>query len=258
MVLLGQNHSYWHVIGSQVLNSIRHICGSIFFMSKGFSYLQLSFLKRSQRLADSHDNKMQWQTRRMRKLSVSTKNENANYKIHVVPIKCPQIHNFCRYLITKCYFLTCNGPLTRYVKVRVAHAPGKPRTISPPPRVSDPDMHHGTRVTHVSCCMSGSLTSGFLWNRGGETVPGIPGAWAKHNFTYLARGPWFCRCSADLEGDPARAYTGHQFPRRALYHCPNEILHSSVRMSSNCIHRRTMLLTHNILCTILVRIISMG
>ena len=40
-----------------------------------------------------------------------------------------------------------------------------PGTLSPPQRVSDPDMHHGTCVTHVPWCMSGSLTSGFLWNR---------------------------------------------------------------------------------------------
>ena len=58
-----------------------------------------------------------------------------------------------------------HGPLTRYVKLRVAHAPGMPGTFSPPPRFSDPDMHHGTCETHVPWCMSGSLTSGFLWNR---------------------------------------------------------------------------------------------
>ena len=39
------------------------------------------------------------------------------------------------------------------------------RAVSPPPRVSDPDMHHGTCVTHVPWSMSGSLTSGFLWSR---------------------------------------------------------------------------------------------
>ena len=45
----------------------------------------------------------------------------------------------------------------------------------PPPRVSDPDMHHGTCVTHVPWCMSGSLTSGFLWNRlRGKTFPAFP------------------------------------------------------------------------------------
>ena len=39
--------------------------------------------------------------------------------------------------------------------------------------VSDPGMHHGTCVTHVPWCISGSLTCG-----GGGNVPGIPGACA--------------------------------------------------------------------------------
>ena len=65
-----------------------------------------------------------------------------------------------------------------------------PGTFSPPPRVSDPDMHHGTCVTHVPWCMSGSLTSVFLWIGGGENVPGIPGACATRNIAYLVRGPW--------------------------------------------------------------------
>ena len=69
------------------------------------------------------------------------------------------IHNLIRDVIL------INGPLTRYVKLRVAHAPGMPGTFPPPPLVSDPDMHHGTCVTHVPWCMSGSLTSGFLWSR---------------------------------------------------------------------------------------------
>ena len=69
-----------------------------------------------------------------------------------------------------------NGPLTRYVKLRVAHAPGMPGTfprerLQRKPLVSDPIMHHGTCVTHVPWCISGSLTSGC-----GENVPGIPGA----------------------------------------------------------------------------------
>ena len=57
------------------------------------------------------------------------------------------------------------GPLARYIKLRVAHAPGMPGTFSPPPRVSDPDMHHGTCVKHVPWCIPGSLTSDFLWSR---------------------------------------------------------------------------------------------
>ena len=40
-----------------------------------------------------------------------------------------------------------------------------PGTFYPPPQVSDPDMHHGTCVTHLSWCMPGPLTDGFLWRR---------------------------------------------------------------------------------------------
>ena len=53
------------------------------------------------------------------------------------------------------------------------------------PLVNDPDMHHGTWVTHVPWCMSGPLTRG-----GEENVPGISGACATRNFTYLVRGPF--------------------------------------------------------------------
>ena len=56
-------------------------------------------------------------------------------------------------------------PLARYVKLRVAHAPGMPGTFSPPLRVSDPHMHHGTCAKHVPRCMPGYLISGFLWSR---------------------------------------------------------------------------------------------
>ena len=57
------------------------------------------------------------------------------------------------------------GPLSRYVILWVAHALGMLGTFSPPPCVSNPDMQHGTCVTHVSWCMPGSLTSSFLWSR---------------------------------------------------------------------------------------------
>ena len=83
-----------------------------------------------------------------------------------------------------------NGPVTRYVKLWVAHAPGMPGTfprhlIQRKPLVSDPGMYHATCVTHMSWCMPGSLIRG-----GGENVPGIPGARAIHNFTYLVRGQY--------------------------------------------------------------------
>ena len=59
------------------------------------------------------------------------------------------------------------------------------RRLQMKPLVSDPGMHHGTCVTHVPWCMSGSLFRG-----GGENVPGIPGARPARNFTHLARGPY--------------------------------------------------------------------
>ena len=83
-----------------------------------------------------------------------------------------------------------HGPLIRYVKLRVEHASGMPGTFSPPLRVSDPDIHHGTYITHVPWCMPGSLTCGIFDVGGGENVPGIPGTLATRNFMYLIRGPW--------------------------------------------------------------------
>ena len=71
-----------------------------------------------------------------------------------------------------------HGPLTKYVILRAGRALGKPGTFSPPPRVSDPDMHRGTCVTHVPW----SLTSVSFEVVGGENVPGIPGGWATPNF----------------------------------------------------------------------------
>ena len=57
------------------------------------------------------------------------------------------------------------------------------------PPVSDPDMHHGTFVTHVPWCMSESLT-----HTGEENVPGIPGACATRNFAYLVKSPCSFAC----------------------------------------------------------------
>ena len=61
--------------------------------------------------------------------------------------------------------------------------------VSPPPRVSDPDMHHGTFVTHMSWCMPGSLTSGFLWSRWRGKRSWHSRCMHNLHFTYLARGP---------------------------------------------------------------------
>ena len=90
-----------------------------------------------------------------------------------------------------------------------------PGTFSPPPLVSDSGMHHGTCVTHVPWCMSGSLSRG-----GGENVPGNPGACATLNFACLARGP--CVTKEKELGhmtprDNGKQYTcNHSVPLEAL------------------------------------------
>ena len=69
-----------------------------------------------------------------------------------------------------------HGPLTRYAKLRVAHAPGMPGTFSPPLRKSDPDMHHGTCVTHARTVMhAGVANLRFpLKSVAGKTFPAFP------------------------------------------------------------------------------------
>ena len=75
----------------------------------------------------------------------------------------------------------CNAPWASYQirKIAGCACAGNAGNVFPRRRfqrkllVSDPGMHHGTCVTHVPWCMSGSLTCGD-----GENVPGIPGACA--------------------------------------------------------------------------------
>ena len=106
---------------------------------------------------------------------------------------------FCKILTSGCvvrnvswdlWETILHGPLTRYVKLRVAHAPGMPETflrhrLQRKPLVSHHDMHHNTCVTHVPWCTLGSLT-----HCGGENFSDIPGACATRNFSNLVRGPW--------------------------------------------------------------------
>ena len=84
-------------------------------------------------------------------------------------------------LILWCCGLQWQTPLASYQirKIAGCACAGNARNVFPrrrfqrKPIVSDPGMHHGTCVTHVPWCMSGSLTCGD-----GENVPGIPGACA--------------------------------------------------------------------------------
>ena len=105
-------------------------------------------------------------------------------------LKRPRVYRRSNVGLVLCVVCVCrHGPLTRYVKLRVLQAPGMPGTfpchrLQRKPLVSDPVMHHGTCVTHLPWCMPGSLI-----RSGKDSVPGIPGACATSNFTYLVRGP---------------------------------------------------------------------
>ena len=67
--------------------------------------------------------------------------------------------------MSSCILHIRHGRLTRYGNLRVAHAPGMSGTFVPQPRVSNPDMQHGTCVTYVPWSMQGSQPSGFVWSR---------------------------------------------------------------------------------------------
>ena len=89
--------------------------------------------------------------------------------------------------------------------------------FSPPPLVSDPDMHHGTCVTHVPWCMRGSLTRGFLWSR-------WRGKRSRHSRRirnpHLVRGPW--------KPQKSNTTTKHKVLQNRLYIVPNNALYISV------------------------------
>ena len=101
------------------------------------------------------------------------------------------------------YTTSHHGPLTRYEKLRVAQASEMPGTFSPPVQVSDPNMHPCTCVTHVPWCMSGSLTSSFIWSR-----------WrGKHS--QRMRNPQFCvsgKRPIEQHGGAPQTITSREFP----------------------------------------------
>ena len=75
-------------------------------------------------------------------------------------------------------------------KIAGAHAPGMPGTFSLSPHVSDPDMQ-SRHVRDARAVMHAGIANKrfSLKSAAGGNVPGIPGACATCNFTYLVRVP---------------------------------------------------------------------
>ena len=122
------------------------------------------------------------------------------------------------------------------------------------PLFCDPGMYHGTCLTHVPWYMLESLT------------PGIPGACATHNFTYLVSGPF-----ANIKGNcslcdhrfwlPILVYSTHGFinnwkqtlspsmqccfntlmPRRNGQHATDDIF-KHISSSMKCLNFRSLFL----------------
>ena len=87
-------------------------------------------------------------------------------------------------------YFTSNGPLARYVTLRVAHAPGMPGTFPPPPiskETASKRSRHATRYVRSACAVMHVEIVDPRW-RGKRSRH--PGACATRNFTYLSRGPW--------------------------------------------------------------------
>ena len=86
------------------------------------------------------------------------------------------------------------------------------------PVVSDPGMHHGTCVTHVPWCMSGSLTCGD-----GENVPGITGACAPAISCIWQEAHGVLHVSLPL-------HLGTWCIKRCHSHCRNRLFSNIIRM----------------------------
>ena len=90
--------------------------------------------------------------------------------------------------------------------------------------VSDPDMRHGTRVTHVPWCMPGSLTSGVLWSR--QWGKHSRHSWRMHNPQFYVSGkrPILTRfhCARLLDPCDTFTYTPPYASCRGggIYSCP--------------------------------------
>ena len=86
-----------------------------------------------------------------------------------------------------------HGPLARYVKLRVAHAPGMSGTFSRHRRLANPTwLTARAWRTCREACRDRLLAVSFEVG-GGENVPGISGACATRKFTYLEWGPFLCK-----------------------------------------------------------------
>ena len=125
----------------------------------------------------SHDNTFLHQANLIKFTNWGTKKRSLSLRLNTTILKHSH-KGFTQPALFVCKWFI-RGHLNRYVKIAFYR-----HRLQRKPLISGPSLHQGTCVTRVPWCMSGPLT-----RAGGENVPGIPGACATRNFTYLARGP---------------------------------------------------------------------
>ena len=85
-----------------------------------------------------------------------------------------------------------NGPLTRYVKLQVAHAPGIPGTFPPPPTSKETASKRSRRASRHVRDASGVMHVGIAYPRWrGKTFPAFP-AHAHPQFYVYGKRPISC------------------------------------------------------------------
>ena len=84
---------------------------------------------------------------------------------------------------------TTHGPLTRYIKWWVAHAQVMSGTFPPLPTSKETASYRSRHASRHVCHAHILIHVGIVNPRWRENIPGIPGACATCNFTYLAIGP---------------------------------------------------------------------
>ena len=70
----------------------------------------------------------------------------------------------CLFRFVQYIQITIHGPLSRYVKLRVAHAPGMPGTFSPRPTSKETSRHASRHVRHARAVMHVGIA--YPWSLG--------------------------------------------------------------------------------------------
>ena len=78
-------------------------------------------------------------------------------------------------------YMASHGPLTRYIKLRVAHAPGMPGTFSLSPTSKETDSYRSRNASRHMRDTRAVMHVGIANLRWRGNVPGIPGACATSN-----------------------------------------------------------------------------